>query len=268
MAQVVILDFSGVYGRMRFWEHENAVWLDFKNLEGTNCYCDDEAAETITEQMRKLGAEGIHFLDSGNYHYATKLWTDQIRCPFDLLVLDHHTDMQQPAFGGILSCGGWLRMALEENPFLQRVCLIGPSKEMAAEDGLEEFRDRLVFGDEERMRTGFWRAFLHEGEPGRRRPLYISLDKDILCAEEAAVNWDQGTAALPEVMEVLKTAAQARLVLGADLCGENPQEMEDGQQLLRADLLNERLLKMLKGQMGVKESKEGDKQHEILRFAD
>ena len=87
MAQVVILDFSGVYGRMRFWEHENAVWLDFKNLEGTNCYCDDEAAETITEQMRKLGAEGIHFLDSGNYHYATKLWTDQIRCPFDLLVL-------------------------------------------------------------------------------------------------------------------------------------------------------------------------------------
>ena len=81
MAQVVILDFSGVYGRMRFWEHENAVWLDFKNLEGTNCYCDDEAAETITEQMRKLGAEGIHFLDSGNYHYATKLWTDQIRCP-------------------------------------------------------------------------------------------------------------------------------------------------------------------------------------------
>ena len=250
MARIVILDFSGIYGRMKFWKNEDVLRLDFQTMEGTNCYCDDEAAEEIGKQLGELGAEGIHFLDSGNYHYATKLWTDRICQPFDLLVLDHHTDMQQPAFGGILSCGGWLRMALEENPFLQRVCLIGPSEEMAAEDGLEEFRDRLVFGDEERMRTGFWRAFLHEGEPGRRRPLYISLDKDILCAEEAAVNWDQGTAALPEVMEVLKTAAQARLVLGADLCGENPLDMEDGEQLLKADSLNEKLLGALKRWMG------------------
>ena len=56
--------------------------------------------------MEPLGAEGIHFLDSGNYHYVTKLWLDQVKEPFDLLVLDHHTDLQQPMFGDILSCGG------------------------------------------------------------------------------------------------------------------------------------------------------------------
>lgn len=249
MAQVVILDFSGAYDRMRFWENENVVWLNFRNLEGTNCYCGQEAAEKIGKEMERLGAEGIHFLDSGNYHYATKLWTDQIRRPFDLLVMDHHTDMQQPAFGGILSCGGWLRMALEENPFLKRVCLMGPSKEMAVEDGLEEFRARVLFGDEEKMREGFWREFLNEGEQGKRRPLYISLDKDILCGQEAAVNWDQGTVRLSEALQVLEAAFRTRRVLGADLCGEDPGKMEDGEALFKANLLNEKLLKALKSQM-------------------
>ena len=35
-------------------------------------------------------AEGIHFIDSGNYHYLTKLWTDKLRVPFSLIVFDHH----------------------------------------------------------------------------------------------------------------------------------------------------------------------------------
>ncbi|MBS5547171.1 MAG: arginase family protein [Lachnospiraceae bacterium] len=253
MARIVILDFSGIYGRMKFWKNEDVLRLDFQTMEGTNCYCDDEAAEEIGKQLGELGAEGIHFLDSGNYHYATKLWTDRICQPFDLLVLDHHTDMQQPAFGGILSCGGWLRTALEENKFLQRVCLMGPSEKMAEEDEIGEFGDRLLFFDEEKMQKGFWREFLSDGgeeEPKKRRPLYISLDKDILCEEEAAVNWDQGTVRLSEVLEVLEAAFRSRPVIGADLCGENPLDMEDGEQLLKADSLNEKLLGALKRWMG------------------
>ena len=181
------------------------------------------------------------------------MWTDRICQPFDLLVLDHHTDMQQPAFGGILSCGGWLRTALEENKFLQRVCLMGPSEKMAEEDEIGEFGDRLLFFDEEKMQKGFWREFLSDGgeeEPKKRRPLYISLDKDILCEEEAAVNWDQGTVRLSEVLEVLEAAFRSRPVIGADLCGENPLDMEDGEQLLKADSLNEKLLGALKRWMG------------------
>lgn len=43
------------------------------------------------EGRMSLLSGGIHFLDSGNYHYVTKLWLDQVKEPFDLLVLDHHT---------------------------------------------------------------------------------------------------------------------------------------------------------------------------------
>ena len=48
---------------------------------------------------------------------------------FNLLVFDNHTDMQLPAFGGLLSCGGWIASALEEVEKLQEVWLIGPDEE-------------------------------------------------------------------------------------------------------------------------------------------
>ena len=49
-----------------------------------------------------------------------------VKEPFELLVFDHHTDMQRPAFVGILSCGGWIREALETNENLKHVILVGP----------------------------------------------------------------------------------------------------------------------------------------------
>ena len=158
---MAVLDFSGVYRQVRFWEEqENTAYLDLTRQQGTNCYCDDEAAEQIRQKLAGLGPEGIHFLDSGNYHYVTKLWTDLIREPFDLLVLDHHTDMQEPAFGGILSCGGWLRTILKENPHLGKVYLAGPPREAAMEDGVSDFGERVFFTDEEGMRRASWKELL------------------------------------------------------------------------------------------------------------
>ena len=52
------------------------------------------------------------------------------------------------------------------------------------------------------------------------------------------------------VLEVLEAAFRSRPVIGADLCGENPLDMEDGEQLLKADSLNEKLLGALKRWMG------------------
>ena len=71
--------------------------LDCQDIPGTNCYCDSLAEEEIGKRIAPFGPEGIHFLDSGNYHYLTKLWLELVKVPFELLVFDHHTDML--AFG-------------------------------------------------------------------------------------------------------------------------------------------------------------------------
>ena len=59
------------------------------------------------------GVSGIHFIDSGDYHYISKIMTDFIKEPFTLVLIDHHTDMQDASLGGdILSCGNWAKKGI------------------------------------------------------------------------------------------------------------------------------------------------------------
>ena len=51
-----------------------------------------------------------------------------------------------------------------------------------------------------------------------RRPVYLSIDKDVLDAEEARTNWDQGCMRLAHVITVIN-AVRGRLC-GSDVNGE------------------------------------------------
>ena len=89
---IVIMNFTGAYEKQEFYGDLGAVWLDLRDIQGTNCYCDEEAEAAIKERIRPMGPSGIHFLDSGNYHYVSKIWLDKVEGEFELLVFDHHTD--------------------------------------------------------------------------------------------------------------------------------------------------------------------------------
>ncbi len=229
--QVVLMNFSGIYETESFYEkvpQENRIWLDCRTIPGTNCYCDEEGERELKERMEPLGAEGIHFLDSGNYHYVTKLWMDQLKEPFELLVLDHHTDLQQPMFGDILSCGGWIRASLEENPYLNRVFLAGPPCEAVkeAENELpEELWKKVVWIPEEVLKE--------KGGAGALKyarcfgdSVYLSIDKDVLSPDYARTNWDQGQADIAETVDFIRSFLKGRRLIGADICGENPEGAE------------------------------------------
>ena len=75
----------------------------------------------------------------------TRLWLEKIGEPFQLLVLDNHTDMQLPAFGGILSCGGWIAHALETQPYLKKVFVGPPRKDW--EEVEASFRKKQNFSE-------------------------------------------------------------------------------------------------------------------------
>ena len=185
---IVIMNFTGVFENQEFYQDLGAVWLELGDIQGTNCYCDEEAEAAIKERISLMEPSGIHFLDSGNYHYVSKIWLDKIEEEFELLVFDHHTDMQMPMFGNILSCGGWIQAALDTNTRLKRVYLAGPPSMEAEAD-----RERVVGINEEELKTpGCISRHLKNSE----LPLYISLDKDILTRSCAITNWDQGEAQL------------------------------------------------------------------------
>lgn len=49
----------------------------------------------------------------------------KIKQDFILVVFDHHSDMVQPLFDDILSCGSWILNSIENNEHLKKVVLIG-----------------------------------------------------------------------------------------------------------------------------------------------
>lgn len=256
------MNFSGVYGMQGLKtalekkvdsvvaEAENmavkpvVTQLDCQDIPGTNCYCDSLAEEEIGKRIAPFGPEGIHFLDSGNYHYLTKLWLELVKVPFELLVFDHHTDMQRSAFGGILSCGGWIREALETNENLKHVILVGPpqaameeTEKELSKDGAEllekvtwisaeEFLQNVEKPDGTQKLCGQCNVTGIEIDEKERLPLYISIDKDVLPESEGKTNWDQGNVALGQVLHFIDVYLQqipGRQIIGMDICGEDPE---------------------------------------------
>lgn len=214
---VLIMNFSHVYEQERFLKNSHFRWLDCTEIYGTNCYCDEEAIQKLKEKISLYGPEGIHFIDSGNYHYLSKLWTDKIRYPFSLVVFDHHPDMQPSLFDNLLSCGCWVREVLETNPFVKKVCIAGASEKLIKTIN-KKYSSRLVFYSEQSLdHEETWKKFANDHID---EPVYISVDKDILNAESAVTNWDQGSLTLNELDKLLSIILRKQDVIGIDICGE------------------------------------------------
>ena len=268
MPIVTIQDFTGVYTEQPFMQglrelaasNGDIHWLDCTKIEGTDCYCDDEAQDALNKMMDEAVATatntsatsppGIHFFDNGNYHYMSKLWTDRVQEPFDLIVFDHHPDMQPPRFEGILSCGGWIKEVLDNNKFAQNVIVIG-----VADHLVEEIREDLLQANAAEILNRV--TFIRESEL-KKHPenlsslvcselasvlssnIYLSIDKDALSTAEAATNWDQGSLTFEQLAKTLKVLAENRKILGIDICGERARDM-GFEDTAAADALNNAL---------------------------
>ena len=267
MIKVTIQDFTGVYAEQPFMQElrRSATadgeirWFDCTQIDGSDCYCDDEAQAILGQQIESVGNNtiGIHFFDNGNYHYMSKLWTDCVQEPFDLVVFDHHPDMQPPRFEGILSCGGWIKEVLDHNKFVQNVTVIG-----VADHLVEEIREDLTQANAAEILNRV--TFIRESELNSfgkdpsasplwaslrmTLPCHISIDKDALSTAEAATNWDQGSLTFEQLANTLQILAQNRKILGIDICGERARDMgfEDAAAAdALNNALNEKLFRML-----------------------
>jgi hypothetical protein len=183
---------------------------------------------------------------SGDFHHVTLALIRRLDRPFNLLVLDNHPDwMRRIPF---LHCGTWVDHAARL-PRCQRIFHLGGDVDfdnayrhlapwhelrrgkiitMPARRGFVRGRwrgiacDALRDMDEERLSPGRLEERLR---PFRTilgsMPLYISIDKDVLRAEDACVNWDSGRLSLAEVCDLVRSfSAAAGALAGIDLLGD------------------------------------------------
>lgn len=243
--ETVIMNFSGIYKNQNFYKdhaEKEIFWTELSDLSGCNCYCDAEASDRIRKEIQAFTGKGLHFIDSGNYHYMTRLWLEKLQIPFRLLVFDNHTDMQPPAFGGLLSCGGWIAASLEELPLLQEVILVGPDEE-AYTQVEPDLQQKVLFLSREKLSTmtaeekeGFFNNLSED------LPLYVSVDKDVLCKGDASTTWSQGDMLLSELMSFLELVLERQNILGMDVCGEC--DMDSCSEDFLNDHANEAILRL------------------------
>ena len=204
--KTLIMDFSGIYEEQQFWKGKEASWVEARDIPGTNCYCDEEAMNEIRSRIAPYSSGEIHFIDSGNYHYMTRIWLEKISEPVDVLVFDTLSDMLPSAVGGLLSCGGWIYDSVMELPLLQKVILIGPDEE-AFSRVEPEIQKKVEFLSREKLRGMELMEILDfVKEQTGKKSLYISIDKDVLCPEDADTNWSQGDMRLETMVRCLECA--------------------------------------------------------------
>jgi arginase family enzyme len=189
----------------------------------------------------------LTFIGSGDFHHVSLALVRRQQTPINLLVIDNHPDWMR--WVPFLHCGTWLYHAARLTQ-VERVIHVGGDVDfdnayqgMAPWQALRSGKISVMPAIRHYVR-GRWKQVLHTPlrqnpatpatsdrinmllQPLRaelaRRPLYISLDKDVLTANEALVNWDSGHLMVPEVAQVMEAfvqTAHGRLA-GMDIVGD------------------------------------------------
>jgi hypothetical protein len=189
----------------------------------------------------------LTLVGSGDFHHVSLALVERVDEPFNLLVLDNHPDWMR--YIPFLHCGTWLYHAARL-PLVRHVYHVGGDVDFdnhyrwLAPWPLLHSGKITVFPAVRRFTRGRWRRL--ENEPVRpapctpltaarierllaphrrdlaRYPLYVSLDKDVMVAADAPVNWDSGHLRESEVntvLEAFEQAANGRLA-GMDVVGD------------------------------------------------
>lgn len=242
MKSVSVLNFSGVYEKQNFYKNTEYEWVDCSDLTGVNGFCDDEAAAVIGERIKGLESP-VHFIDGGNFHYLSYLMIRERKEPFTLVVFDHHTDMKPSMFEELLSCGCWIKRALDDCACVTGVILIGVADELAGTIGAEYEGRVRVISESETERDDGWLKLLNK-EAGAN--IYLSIDKDAFSEDEVVTDWDQGSMTLDQLKAACRVLAD-RKFLGADVCGEAESGSGLSEKMSAADGKNDEANRRIAG---------------------
>jgi hypothetical protein len=183
---------------------------------------------------------GTVFLGSGDFHHISQALIARRgeSKSFNVVVFDNHPDNMRFPFG--IHCGSWVRR-VAALPRVSHVHVLGiTSGDVAAGHAWENYFTPLLRGKLTNWcidvdvrwaaRLGLAARFLAfdsaadlldrfaESERANPFPSYLTIDKDVLSAEVARTNWDQGKMGETQMLDAIGLF-RGRLV-GSDITGD------------------------------------------------
>ncbi|MBY2910831.1 arginase [Rhizobium leguminosarum] len=196
----------------------------------------------------------LAFMGSGDFHHVTALLLDTALewrpVSTTLVHFDNHPDWVN--FEGGMHCGSWINSALL-NPKIEKVVTVGvcssdlrnPERKGANLRWLREGKLELYpyehppsrvsaeYGSGASYRQAgralHWNSISEIGEENfidlilsriGTEAVYFTIDKDVLRADDAVTNWDQGRMRLPYLMALISEIGSRHRVVGADVIGD------------------------------------------------
>ena len=197
-------------------------------------FLDTNLIEDFYRQYESRLAQFVLY-GSGDFHHLTALWMRRIAQPFTLVSFDNHPDwdVRPPKW----ACGGWVNRALEL-----------PNVRLASVWGCGNFEcwwPHQIFGNRRAERAGVleihpWAddrplkdrerkgAILHDSwrerfeEFAKRlagENVYVTIDLDCLCIEQAVTNWESGRFTVADLEWALRKLREFTPITGGDICG-------------------------------------------------
>lgn len=187
-------------------------WIDLRHVTGKKACATPEALSAIAAALKPHQHLPLCYWGAGEYHYVTLLRLQALRHPVTLLLFDHHHDAA-PLQSGLITCGNWVRHALEL-PWVRRAVWVGGRRP-----------EMQLYLPHPRI--------LRVTDPGPPEPfaqwaqgaiptadVYISIDKDVLAPDDGVTTWGAGDLPLAELLDWLQVLARHRRIVGADVGGE------------------------------------------------
>ena len=185
------------------------------------------------------------FAGSGDFHHVTPLLIERAIAatdagPVTVVHFDNHPDWVR--FENGLHCGSWVGRAARL-PGVAKVITVGvcsgdidrPETKRADLDLVAEGRIELYpwrapdGGPVLRVGDQGWPSMEAMGEGGfadllaariTTPAIYVTIDKDVLHADDAVTNWDQGQLSLDGLERLIRVVAGRARLIGADVVGD------------------------------------------------
>jgi len=172
---------------------------------------------------------------SGDFHYLTALWIRRVNSPLMVVSFDNHPDwdVRPPKW----CCGGWVNRALELS-HVRRVSVWGCGNfecwwphqifgnRRAERAGILEvhpWADQRPAKDRERrgaiLRDNWRVSFERFLQSLDDTPVYVTIDLDCLCAEDAVTNWENGRFTILDLEWALAKLRESCRIVAGDICG-------------------------------------------------
>jgi arginase family enzyme len=214
----------------------------------------DPSLNRVAAKLPDRRKPALAFLGSGDFHHVTAMLLQRAAAqeeePFTVIHFDNHPDWVR--FRGGMHCGSWVNRALLI-PEVTKVITAGlcsrdlqhPEWKGANLDALRSGKLELfpyaqppsavsgAYGKGAGFRQEggrlHWTCISEIGLAEFTRTLlsriptaaiYITLDKDVLAADEAVTNWDQGKMRLDDIIHLIRELGRRHRIIGADVIGD------------------------------------------------